>query len=100
MPIVVTESEEGEMVTLAVKGQFIFDMHSEFRDAYRDRPASVTYILDLDSTEYMDSSALGMLLLIREHVGSDKDRVVIKNAAPQIRKLLEVARFDRFFRIQ
>ena len=99
MAISVTESEGGAVVTLTITGQFIFDMHHEFRSTYRDRPAAVSYILDLAKTDYMDSSALGMLLLLREHVGSDKDRVTIKNASPQIRKLLEVARFDRFFRI-
>ena len=99
MSISVTESDDGAVVNIAIKGRFIFDMHRDFRDAYRNRPAAKTYVLDLAGTEYMDSSALGMLLLIREHVGADNDRVVIKDASPQIRKLLKMARFDRFFRM-
>ena len=99
MTISVSRSDDGRIVTLTVTGKFIFDSHRAFRDAYSDEPPDASFVVDLQETEYMDSSALGMLLLLREHVGGDFERLSIVNTSPRIRRLLEVSRFDRFFRI-
>jgi anti-anti-sigma factor len=47
----------------------------------------------------MDSSALGMLLLLREHVDGVRERVRIINCNTEIRKILEIANFDKLFDI-
>jgi anti-anti-sigma regulatory factor len=45
----------------------------------------------------MDSSALGMLLLLREHAGGDRSEIRIVNANTALRGTLRVAGFDKLF---
>ena len=55
--------------TLRLKGRFQFDSHREFRSAYEPYiadPAMRVVVVDFSGVDYLDSSALGMLLLLRE----------------------------------
>jgi anti-anti-sigma regulatory factor len=45
----------------------------------------------------MDSSALGMLLLLREHAGADRAEIRIVNAGSELRNTFKVAGFDKLF---
>jgi anti-anti-sigma factor len=93
-------STDGETRTIHVGERFDFSVHQVFRDLYRDAPVDINrYIVDLSSTEYMDSSALGMLLLLREQTDGRDAAVQIRNCSAQIRKILEIANFDRIFGI-
>lgn len=85
---------------VVVSGNFDFSVHREFRDTYRYQTGTGhLYRIDLGQAQYMDSSALGMLLLLRDHAQSHGGRVVIEHAPPQIRRILEVARFDKLFEL-
>lgn len=93
-------SEDGTELTIRIDGRFDFSCHQIFRDAYErvsSRPGS--YIIDLQKTTYMDSSALGMLLLLRDHAGGDKAQVVLRNVNPDTRKILAISNFDKLFSI-
>ncbi|WP_024326822.1 STAS domain-containing protein [Thioalkalivibrio sp. AKL19] len=94
-------SDDGKEVRIRVKGRFDFEQHQDFRAAYRDTAgAGVRYTVDLSQTEYMDSSALGMLLLLREHAGGEFSDVTISGTSEGVRKVLDIANFGRLFRIQ
>ena len=94
-------SDDGKEVRIRVKGRFDFEQHQDFRAAYRDTAGTgVRYIVDLSQTEYMDSSALGMLLLLREHAGGEFSDVTISGTSEGVRKVLDIANFGRLFRIQ
>ncbi len=91
---------EGDVCTLSIGGRFDFKLNRAFREMYEDAPPEVrSYVIDLSRTHYMDSSALGMLLLLREHVREDRLRVRIVRCNPEIRKILEIANFDKLFEI-
>lgn len=93
--------DDGSVVVIKVPRRFDFSVHKDFRDAYRDTAGKgVSYRVDLSETEYMDSSALGMLLLLREHAGSDAADVTLVQPNVAVRKVLEIANFDRLFVIQ
>jgi len=93
-------SPDGNTVTIGVQGRFDFNLHQQFRTAYRERARGAgRYVVDLGSTEYMDSSALGMLLLLREHAGGDGADVRLENCRPEIRKILAIANFDKLFKV-
>ena len=47
----------------------------------------------------MDSSALGMLLQLKEHAGGAKSAVHIRNAKPAIKDILSVANFHQLMTI-
>ena len=90
----------GDELVIAISGRFDFTQVKEFRDAYSDdsvgNPRS--YVVDLRETEHMDSSALGMLLNMRKHLG-DSAPIRIANSRPQIKKILTISRFDKKFNI-
>ncbi|MBF0371286.1 MAG: STAS domain-containing protein [Magnetococcales bacterium] len=88
---------------ISIKGRFNFEMHSQFRSAYQEETEGGAkgrkFVIDLTGTEYIDSSALGMLLLLREEAGTNEANIEITNARPEIRKILETANFQRLFKI-
>ena len=90
-------------ITISIKGRFNFEMHYQFRSAYQeetvDKSRTRRFVIDLTGTEYIDSSALGMLLLLREEAGTTDSDIEIANARPEIRKILETANFQRLFKI-
>ena len=91
---------EGDTRTLLVDGKFDFKLNRVFREMYEQAPDHIRcFVIDLSRTHYMDSSALGMLLLLREHVHEDRSRVRIVRCNPEIRKILEIANFDKLFEI-
>ena len=93
----VASSESGNTVTISVSGRFDFSAHQEFINSYRDLPkGEKQFVVDLSATEYMDSSAMGMLLQLREH--ADKaGRVALVNANANIQEILKIANFDKLF---
>lgn len=100
MAISTTVSESGNKVTIAVAGKFDFQLYDEFRASYADTAGSgVEYVVDLSGTEYLDSSALGMLLLLREHAGGESSKIEITQASSDVRKILDVANFGKLFDI-
>ena len=100
MGINTTVSETGNQVTISVTGKFDFQLYDEFRASYADTAGNgVEYVVDLSDTEYLDSSALGMLLLLREHAGGESSSIEITQASTEVRKILDVANFGKLFKI-
>ena len=97
----VTSSVNGNIVNISVSGRFDFGSHKDFREAYRNAPSGSDneYIIDLSATEYIDSSALGMMLLLREHAGGDQSHVTIKECRKEVKDILVVSNFDKLFNI-
>ena len=93
-------SLDGKQLTIAIKGRFDFGSHQAFREAYeRFYKVPETYIVDLKDATYMDSSALGMLLLLRDHAGGDDAEVRVINSSNDVRKILAISNFDKLFDI-
>ncbi len=95
----VTTNESGDTVTIAVTGRFDFATHQEFLKAYKDLPkGEKRFVVDLSGTEYMDSSAMGMLLQLRGHAKNDQE-VELKNGNDGIKEILKIANFDKLFKV-
>ncbi len=100
MSITCESSNEGRRVTIAISGCFDFNSVQEFRGAYMAIDGSKSNVeLDLRETEYMDSSALGMLLNMKKHLQASDSAIRILNCQPQVKKILEISRFDKKFLI-
>lgn len=93
-------SPEGTALTLSIKGRFDFAKHQDFRGAY-EKPMTKPelFVVDLKETTYVDSSALGMLLLLREYAGGDESDVRVVNCNSDVRKILVISNFDKLFDI-
>jgi anti-anti-sigma factor len=99
MGLSITISAAGDQVSIAVTDKFDFQLYDEFRASYAETAGiGVTYLVDLVDIEYLDSSALGMLLLLREHAGGEASDIEITQASPEVRKILDVANFGKLFK--
>ncbi|HEB95362.1 MAG TPA: anti-sigma factor antagonist [Sedimenticola thiotaurini] len=99
MSITFTESDNRREVVIHVAGRFDFSCHQEFVRGYKEYPkGEKSFVVDLSSTEYMDSSAMGMLLQLREYAHRDGG-VSLVNGREGVLEILRIANFDRLFRI-
>ena len=100
MAISSTLTESGEELTIKVSGRFDFSSHQEFRDSYETLTSvPERYRVDMRDASYLDSSALGMLLLLRDFAGGDHADVEICNCNADVRKILSISNFEQLFRI-
>jgi anti-anti-sigma factor len=86
--------------TILVSGKFDFAVHREFRTKSEQAlgEAGVSEIVvDLTQASYLDSAALGMLLLTKERAASVSKRIALKSAPGTVQEVLKVANFDRLF---
>jgi len=96
-----SSSEAGNSVTIKVSGRFDFSIHQDFIKAYKNHPkGKKAYIVDLSDAEYMDSSAMGMLLQLREHSDKQLGGVVLANGNESIQQILRIANFSKLFKIE
>ena len=100
MAITSLPSSDGQELTILIQGRFDFGAHQEFRNAYeRVNSTPQRYVVDLKETTYLDSSALGMLLLLRDHAGGDSAQISLLNCNPDVRKILAISNFEQLFNI-
>ncbi len=94
-------SIEGRAV-IRLEGRFDFNAHREFREAV-DSAMQMQGIreiqLDLFKVAYLDSSALGMLLMLRDKAQGKNLRVQLANCGAAVRQVLEIANFSKLFTI-
>ena len=100
MAISSTISDDQKTVTIKMGDRFDFSCHSDLRNSYKDiNTSGVVYVVDMQQTNYVDSSGLGMLLLLKEHTEKYNSSVKVQNANDQVVQLLKVAHFDQLFTI-
>jgi len=96
--ITVNDNSKGE-VTILMCDRFTFEVHGEFRESYRHQPPGIHYIIDFTKTSYIDSSALGMLLLFKDQI-DDSGTIRIMNCTNNdVYLILKLAKFDKLFQI-
>ncbi len=101
MPIHTRRDDDGKSLVIAIDGRFDFSTHQAFRDAYEHGGQDIRqYIVDLTDTTYLDSSALGMLLLLRDYAGGDNSSIVIANCNNDVRRILSISNFEQLFNIR
>jgi anti-anti-sigma factor len=94
-------SPDAKNVTITISGRFDFSTHQDFMQAYKAYPkGEKNYVVDLTHAEYLDSSAMGMLLQLREHSAKESDGVVLKNGNEAVQDVLRIANFEKLFVIQ
>ncbi len=94
-------SDDGQELVISIQGRFDFSAHQDFRNSYEalsEQPGK--YQVDMNETTYLDSSALGMLLLLRDHAGGNSAKIEIVNCSPDVKKILTISNFEQLFTIQ
>lgn len=84
-----------------LQGRFDFNAHRDFRDAV-DKALATTaneIHIDMAAVDYLDSSALGMLLMLRDKAKSASRDVALTNCSGAVKQVLEIANFSKLFRV-
>ena len=93
-------NKEEKQVTINISGRFDFSVLDDFRKSYMDYNQVNNYIIDLKKTQYLDSSALGMLLGLRDFAGGDDASISIINTNDEIEKILKITRLNELFLLE
>ena len=93
-------TDDGKELTIYLEEKFDFGKVQDFRLAYSEgNEGVISIVINLQKTEYMDSSALGMLLNMQKSVSDSVTSFKITHCRPQVLKILQIARFEKKFNI-
>lgn len=97
-----TISKDGGKAVITLTGRFDFNTHRDFRAAYEPLvadPALREVTVDFAGVDYLDSSALGMLLMLRDKLTGAGKEVGLGNVRGTVKQVLDIANFGKLFRI-
>jgi anti-anti-sigma factor len=85
-----------------LSGRFTFSDHGTFRTMIGEMEGTGAsrHVIDLSGIEFIDSAGLGMLLLARDEGKRKNLDVALRKPTGQVKRMLEVARFDTMFTIE
>jgi anti-anti-sigma factor len=87
---------------IQLDGRFDFNAHREFRGAVENAlsmPGASSVTIEMNRVDYLDSSALGMLLMLRDKARSANRSVALSGANGSVRQVLDIANFGKLFAI-
>ncbi len=93
--------EAGNAVVKLV-GRFDFNTHRDFRSAYEPLIGDTdvrSVTVDFSGVDYLDSSALGMLLMLRDKLGGAGKEVALTGVRGNVKQVLDIANFSKLFNI-
>ncbi len=88
---------------IVLSGRFDFNSHRLFNDTTDTllREPDVSELeVDFDEVKYIDSSAMGMLLLLKERAKSAAKSITLLNCKGAVAQVFELSNFRRLFDIR
>ena len=98
----IRKSSNGSHYSFSLSGKFTFSDHSSFKsiiDTLKSGEVS-SVSLDLSNLDFVDSAALGMLLIAREEAEKNNMSLTIIKPTGQIDKMFKISKFDTLFNIE
>lgn len=92
----------GNTAIMYLSGHFSFGAHREFKAAYKNQLENSkigNIVIDLSGVKYLDSSALGMLLLLRDHVQAASKSLTLSRPSQIAEQTFDIAGFHKMFTI-
>ncbi|MBN8531956.1 MAG: STAS domain-containing protein [Alphaproteobacteria bacterium] len=93
--------EESGHCRIQMRGRFTFSDNPEFREVIQMISSGQVsqMMLDISRLDFVDSAALGMLLLARDEAEKHRIRLTLSEPVGQVKKIFNVVRFDELFTI-
>ncbi|MBF0454124.1 MAG: STAS domain-containing protein [Magnetococcales bacterium] len=92
------ERKEGKL-TIRLQGSFDYGVVVKLKRLLETQSKASEYVIDLQEATYINSSAFGAMVYIKEKFSASNDEISIINASPSIMKLLKSVHFDQLFRV-
>ena len=89
------------LAVVRLQGRFDFNAHRDFREVIDKAMAATARELhiDMSDVDYIDSSALGMLLMLRDKAKTASREVALSNCSGAVKQVLDIANFSQLFRV-
>ena len=97
-----TIKKDSGTVEVRLSGRFDFNAHRDFRAAYEPLMTDGdvrALTIDMGGVDYLDSSALGMLLMLRDKAAAANKALTLSNVRGPVKQVLEIANFGKLFQI-
>ncbi|MBI1275210.1 STAS domain-containing protein [bacterium] len=94
----ITQELTQQAATFVFKGAFTFSDHEDIKgvlDACQPPVEQVT--LDFRAVNFVDSAALGMLLLVKDEAEKHSIKLSIRGAQEQPMQMFQISRFNELF---
>lgn len=95
--------DESATVVLRPESRFDFSSFRSFRSAYEtalEATATKRIVIDMQAVQYIDSAALGILLVLRDRAAKQHCTVELHNLSGAPKEVLEIANFQKIFTIR
>lgn len=98
----ITAHQQLGTYTFSLGGHFTFTDHPEFREVltHIEQAGVTSVIVDISQVEFVDSAALGMLLLANDAASKYAKKLVIRGAQGQVKKMFDMANFQSIFSLE
>ncbi|MFZ2300707.1 MAG: STAS domain-containing protein [Gallionella sp.] len=90
-------------VLITMSGRFDFEVHRDFKSSYMpliNNTAVREIEIEMSRVDYLDSAALGMLMLLHERAKEANKLVTLLNASGVALQVMEIANFSKIFNIK
>lgn len=93
---------KGDILEARLSEEITFSDFKSFREMirYMVESRSDNNIMDLADVEFIDSAGLGMILLARDEISRISSRLILKSPRGQVRRMFNIARFEKMFDIE
>jgi HptB-dependent secretion and biofilm anti anti-sigma factor len=81
---------------MGMRPSFDSSCRNEFRNIYSQHPQETSYVIDLKIVNYLDSSALGMLINFTKHNG-EKSTTKLINCSKSVKQIFKTTGVVRLF---
>ena len=94
-------NQQTNQCTIRMRGQFTFGDNGKIRDIIATMVGGNFKHFTVDTSElvFVDSAALGMLLLMSDEARKAKVEMTLDGASGQVKKMLQLSNFDQIFAI-
>ena len=91
-----------QSVVITIPERFDFGAHKWFTEAYEKALSSNAkeVVLDFSRVNYVDSSALGMMVLLHRKMAPQNCKGVIRNLGGTAKDILDMANFSTLYRYE
>jgi anti-anti-sigma factor len=101
MSVFLQADDDNNQLRISVKGAFNFSVYNDFREKYsNDAYRHYDIIINLQDCTLIDSSALGMLLIMKKYFDKNDGEIIISNANREVRNVLDIVHFEKKFTIK
>lgn len=86
-----------QTVTLKLEGNFTYTQRKAFQDAFKALGTQNIehIIIDLSQVAFLDSAALGLLMITHRQLLADKRRLSLAYPQPTVRQIIELANLHK-----